>query len=254
MIKFFRKIRQDFLFDGKTKKYFKYAIGEIILVVIGILIAIQLNAWKTEAEENVTVMKYMDGLKSDLYQDYQRMDSLYAFFSDKTNSIQLLLKSSDQNIQLSNDELGKMFNSILEYKKFSNKKSNYLSLINDGFINKLNNKDLVNNIIIYYESPYLAWSTEIYENILESIDYNQSEFYNSQDGLIALNTANSIPNWELNAKNFQTNYNELVRSQWAVNILTRILKQSDFIFRNLDTYKKINYDLRKELENYKKES
>ena len=39
MIKFFRKIRQNMLNEGKTGKYFKYAIGEIMLVVIGILIA-----------------------------------------------------------------------------------------------------------------------------------------------------------------------------------------------------------------------
>lgn len=43
MIKFFRKIRQNLLFEGKTGKYFKYALGEIILVVVGILIALQIN-------------------------------------------------------------------------------------------------------------------------------------------------------------------------------------------------------------------
>jgi hypothetical protein len=45
MIKFFRKIRQSLLSEGKMGKYFKYAIGEIILVVIGILIALQINNW-----------------------------------------------------------------------------------------------------------------------------------------------------------------------------------------------------------------
>ncbi len=43
MIKFFRKVRQNLLSEGKTGKYFKYAIGEIVLVVIGIVIALQLN-------------------------------------------------------------------------------------------------------------------------------------------------------------------------------------------------------------------
>ncbi len=43
MIKFFRKIRQNLLSEGKTGKYFKYALGEVILVVIGILIALQIN-------------------------------------------------------------------------------------------------------------------------------------------------------------------------------------------------------------------
>ena len=45
MIKFFRKIRQKLLMENKTSKYFKYAIGEIVLVVIGILIALQINTW-----------------------------------------------------------------------------------------------------------------------------------------------------------------------------------------------------------------
>jgi len=45
MIKLFRNIRQNLLNEGKTTKYFKYAIGEIILVVIGILIALSINNW-----------------------------------------------------------------------------------------------------------------------------------------------------------------------------------------------------------------
>ncbi|TVZ60188.1 hypothetical protein NA63_2738 [Flavobacteriaceae bacterium MAR_2010_105] len=45
MIKFFRRIRQNLLLQGKTGKYLTYAIGEIVLVVIGILIALQINNW-----------------------------------------------------------------------------------------------------------------------------------------------------------------------------------------------------------------
>ena len=45
MIKFFRNIRKSLLNEGKTSKYLKYAIGEIVLVVIGILIALQINNW-----------------------------------------------------------------------------------------------------------------------------------------------------------------------------------------------------------------
>jgi hypothetical protein len=55
MIKFFRKIRQNLLMEnlpagqaGKTAKYFKYAIGEIALVVIGILIALSINNWNEQ--------------------------------------------------------------------------------------------------------------------------------------------------------------------------------------------------------------
>ena len=52
MIKFFRKIRQNLLSEGKIGKYFKYAIGEIILVVIGILIALQLNNYNETLNQN----------------------------------------------------------------------------------------------------------------------------------------------------------------------------------------------------------
>ena len=45
MIKFFRHIRRSLIQKNQMGKYFKYAIGEVLLVVIGILIAVQINAW-----------------------------------------------------------------------------------------------------------------------------------------------------------------------------------------------------------------
>ena len=68
MIKFFRKIRQNLLSEGKTGKYLKYAIGEIVLVVIGILIALQINNWnenrKATIVENNLVLTVIAELKS----------------------------------------------------------------------------------------------------------------------------------------------------------------------------------------------
>ena len=52
MIKFFRRIRQQLLTENKLAKYLLYAIGEIILVVIGILIALQINNWNTSKIES----------------------------------------------------------------------------------------------------------------------------------------------------------------------------------------------------------
>ena len=70
MIKFFRKIRQNLLSEGKTGKYFKYAIGEIILVVIGILIALSINNWnenrKSYKSERLLLSEMLNALKSDL--------------------------------------------------------------------------------------------------------------------------------------------------------------------------------------------
>lgn len=237
------------LFTTKSKP--GYAIGKIILVVIGILIAIQLNSLKSNADDEAKVLKYMDGLYHDLNQDLERMNQLFTFYSKNTNSIQLFLKPDGHKLTLSNYELGTLFNSALDYKKFSNKKSTYHSLINDGFINKIKDEDLINEIIVYYETPYLTWSTEIYGNIAQSIDYNRSDIYDSRDGLIRLNINNSIPNWQMTNNQYHTDYKELVHSNWGINILTKFLKQSHFIFDNLESYKLMNAHLRNEIENYK---
>ena len=55
MIKFFRKIRYQLLGEGKTGKYLKYAIGEIVLVVIGVLIALSINNWNEHKKFNSNV-------------------------------------------------------------------------------------------------------------------------------------------------------------------------------------------------------
>ena len=63
MIKFFRKIRQNLLSEGKTVKYFKYAIGEIILVVIGILVALSVNKKNESRKEKIEEEKILVGIK-----------------------------------------------------------------------------------------------------------------------------------------------------------------------------------------------
>ncbi|MFZ1424528.1 MAG: DUF6090 family protein [Saprospiraceae bacterium] len=69
MIKFFRTLRQQLLSDNKFNKYLVYAIGEIILVVIGILIALQINNWneseKSKHQEQIILKNILKDLESD---------------------------------------------------------------------------------------------------------------------------------------------------------------------------------------------
>ena len=69
MIKFFRKIRQQLLTENKFSKYLIYAIGEIILVVIGILIALSINNWNEENKRTSLKSSYINSLKNDLETD-----------------------------------------------------------------------------------------------------------------------------------------------------------------------------------------
>ena len=74
MIKLFRNIRQSLLNEGKTSKYLKYALGEIVLVVIGILIALQLNTWKEANTERLLEKGYIVSLIEDIKKDSQNFD------------------------------------------------------------------------------------------------------------------------------------------------------------------------------------
>ena len=80
MIKFFRKIRQNLLLENKTSKYFSYAIGEIVLVVIGILIALSINNWNEERKrkENflATIEQIYNGLELESQELYSNIQGL----------------------------------------------------------------------------------------------------------------------------------------------------------------------------------
>ena len=69
MIKFFRKIRRNLLSEGKTGKYLKYAFGEIMLVVLGILIALQINNWNEGRKEKNNQRSVLSNLLQDLKSD-----------------------------------------------------------------------------------------------------------------------------------------------------------------------------------------
>ncbi len=66
MIKIFKNIRKNLINQDKTARYFKYAIGEIILVVIGILIALQINNWNETRKSNNRAYSYLQRLNEDI--------------------------------------------------------------------------------------------------------------------------------------------------------------------------------------------
>jgi len=76
MINFFRKIRRRLADDNKPVKYFRYAIGEIVLVVIGILIALQVNNWNQDRISQLNAKYYFNSLIQDLEEDIAMIEDI----------------------------------------------------------------------------------------------------------------------------------------------------------------------------------
>lgn len=98
MIPFFRKIRYRLAKDKQFLKYSRYAIGEIVLVVIGILIALQINSWneerKNEIEETIILKSLIEDLKADIKGYNQAIDWLKSRQAN-VDSVLMFLNGSD---------------------------------------------------------------------------------------------------------------------------------------------------------------
>ena len=141
MIKFFRKIRQNLLMESKTSKYFKYAIGEIVLVVIGILIALQINTWNENQKKNRIKQTYIKNLVTDFTNDtIQLNENLRINFEYKQN-----IDSALNFINNSTPNIGTIYHFI---KKSTNSGLRVINNYNDntfGILISSGNIDLFSN-------------------------------------------------------------------------------------------------------------
>lgn len=151
MIKFLRKIRYNLISTGKTSKYLKYAIGEILLVVVGILIALQINNWNENKKARRTEVKLLNELKEDLLktkEDLLTDIDKSVINQNVTDSIYLkIIRYRDKNEEL---ELKISTSYLSENPLLYPMLSAYRSLQSYG-INTINNDSLRKQITEFYE-------------------------------------------------------------------------------------------------------
>ena len=176
MIKFFRKIRQDLLSKGKTGKYLKYAVGEIILVVIGILIALQINSWNNKRISQKQSIGYMQSLVDDIKSDIiQYNANIESYTTDITNNKSLLI--NDNYKTLDADSILKLVNAFFQPNKIT--KQTYEKIKNASLSESLGT-DIVNKAI----NDYYNLEINYYETLLQwDKDYSTKDyifwFYNN---------------------------------------------------------------------------
>lgn len=255
MIKFFRTIRQKLISEGKTINYLKYAIGEIVLVIIGILIALQINNANELRKTEKKIVAILKEVQNDLALDIQKSDELFAYYSNKDSIIRLIQTDKLTYEDYKNDDFNRLrtlLSGAFHIKIHVNGYNNLMENVDDipehlkAIIDPLNeiyiyNKyeidkfdlriDKVTDRMLDYLAANKEWFYQMRRSVLTDtmIDYYMTDPFYKNAAEIYTNAG--YYNLSREVKNFRVN---ALRAYKQINMLLKI-KDSlpDFIPRNL---------------------
>lgn len=151
MIKFFRKIRQNLLSEGKTGKYLKYALGEIVLVVIGILLALQLNEWNAHRKQLKLEKEYYCRLLDDVRLDEEQIQNLQQLAEERlvasNQAVRLLLQNNSKKIEIAS-QISLSTKAI--YSDFEPNNTAYQDLKSGSNLNIIGDKSIIKALNHYF--------------------------------------------------------------------------------------------------------
>lgn len=163
MTKFFRQFRQPLISENKFTKYLIYAVGEIILVVIGILIALSINNWKQDQLEQKKESSYLDKLEVDLQQQLAYIDDQLEYEHKYIDNARPLLdRFITEPVFVIDSTACIQLKVLTERKTFITITPTYQDLITTGNIDLISDEILRNELLHYYSE------LERFEKIIQS--------------------------------------------------------------------------------------
>ena len=235
MIKFFRKIRQQLLTENKLGKYLLYAIGEILLVVIGILIAISINNWNNNQINKAKEINILNELRTEYRGKLNELNEKVNVRNAMIESgISLINEIQSKNYSISSDTLNFHIGITTLTPTYNSTNSITEELINSGNIYLLRNKELRN--IISEWTGELVKLTEEEEYLVNIISYNYVPYlFKSYPTKNILNPLIS-PNNKL-GKNFSKSTNSVIYNSDKSNKEVNVHKLFDDLeFENILTF------------------
>jgi hypothetical protein len=169
MIKFFRKIRQNLIMQDNTTKYFKYAIGEIILVVIGILIALQINNWNQERILKIEEKTIVKNIHKEYLQNKEIIKTTLEESDDCIQALRNLMHLFGKGEALiKTHNIDSLMFHAFDPSIFRPSENTISGLIQSGRLDLLQNQELVN--LIYEWGRTMKSLNDRSERILINID------------------------------------------------------------------------------------
>ncbi len=169
MLFLLRKIRRKLMEKNKFTTYLLYAIGEIILVVIGILIAVNINNWNENVNNRKSELKYLSNIQLDLEKDIILLEEVIAYRKQKKVGADLLIGHMNGVPIADVDQVAyHAFNSLIE-RRFSPNNTTFTELSNSGNLNLIS-KDTIKILLLELQNNYLR-NLQMIEH--ETFDYRE---------------------------------------------------------------------------------
>lgn len=145
-MKLLRNLRQALIQEGNFKKYLWYAIGEIILVMIGISLAFQLDNWNENRLKKNTEIGYYQNIKRQVEDDKALILEQISFNNRYMTEFEFANNIIETDNRSKMDSLGLIIRNLTQYSDFDKKGNIYETLVNSGEIKILQNHTIVNSI------------------------------------------------------------------------------------------------------------
>jgi hypothetical protein len=140
---------------NKTGKYLKYAIGEIILVMIGILLALKVNAWNESRKNLISEEEFKIGLKKDLIRDKENIEFCILNIEQKILAHRILTSQLPVSYEANKKSLDSMFKVLIQHLvSFFPVSGTFDTAISSGNISNFTNKKLIEKAYFLYNSKY----------------------------------------------------------------------------------------------------
>lgn len=147
MIKFFRHIRQRLLSENKFSKYLLYAIGEIILVVIGILIALQINNTNEAKKERSREVNYLRNLKSDLISEIENSEHFANYRFETAKACTVLLNGEAPKTIEDVQEYTDTYEQVFIWNVYVPNNNTFKELLSSGNLSLIKNHSIKNTLL-----------------------------------------------------------------------------------------------------------
>ncbi|WP_299162009.1 DUF6090 family protein [uncultured Eudoraea sp.] len=257
MIKFFRKIRQQLLTEnppagraGKFSKYLIYGIGEVVLIVIGILLALYLNNINSEQKSKLVEIELLNELKSNINSSIKSFERTLEWEREYLGYNLLILDYLD-NKKPFDDRLLKPFATYF-WTVSSNPISGGYTYLKSKGIDLITNDSLRKNLSVLFENEYLiikeenqVWANNLQQNI--SYPYHVSHFrrYFLKDSISGdIEVAKPFNyNALIYDNKFKSINAEIISNRnWNINSLQDLIIKSEVVVKEIEDELKFLYD------------